>query len=101
MTTNANIHLIAGLKEALDYKEGRPVDVRVTSIVPTEIDVRAVREGLHLSQEEFAARYGLTLSALRNWEQGRRKPEASARVLLKLIEKDPATIDRLLHGQAV
>lgn len=100
MTTNANM-MIAGLKEALDYKEGRPVNVRVTSIVPSDVDVRAIREELHLSQEDFAARYGLTLSALRNWEQGRRKPEATARILLKLIEKDPERIDRLLHGQPV
>ncbi len=98
MTRKANV--IAGLKETLAYKEGRPVDVRATSITPSDIDVKSIREGLRLSQEEFAKRYEITLSALRNWEQGRRKPEGPARVLLKLIEKKPKVIDKILHGAA-
>jgi putative transcriptional regulator len=92
--------IVEGLKEALAYKEGRDVDVRVTCIVPSDIDVKSIRKSLHLTQEEFAKRYGLTLSALRNWEQGRRKPEGPARALLSLIEKNPRAIDTILHGAA-
>lgn len=46
---------------------------------PPSIDVRAVRERLGCTQEEFAARFGLDLAWVRNWEQGRTRPEAAAR----------------------
>jgi putative transcriptional regulator len=51
-----------------------------------EPDVRAVREGYGLSQSKFAALMGISPATLRNWEQGRRKPEGSARVLLLTIQ---------------
>ena len=42
--------------------------------VPAEVDVRAIREKLRLSQPEFAARFGFTAASVRQWEQGRRRP---------------------------
>ncbi|HET8729071.1 MAG TPA: helix-turn-helix domain-containing protein, partial [Alphaproteobacteria bacterium] len=55
-----------------------------------------VRRRLGLSQQEFAARYGFAVSALRDWEQGRRRPEQAARVLLKVIEHEPQAVERAL-----
>lgn len=52
-------------------------------------DVRAIRKELGLTQEEFAETYGFKLGALRNWEQGRRRPDRSARLLLAIIEQQP------------
>lgn len=48
-------------------------------------DVRSVREKYGLSQPRFAALMGISVGTLRNWEQGRRKPEGSARVLLRVV----------------
>ncbi|HSK78997.1 MAG TPA: NadS family protein [Thermoanaerobaculia bacterium] len=57
-----------------------------------EPDVRSLREKHGLSQSRFAAMMGISVEKLRNWEQGRRKPEGSARVLLKVVEKHPEAV---------
>jgi putative transcriptional regulator len=64
--------------------------------VPAEIDVKAIRRRMGLTQAAFAARFGFTLSAVREWEQWRRRPEASARILLKIIEREPDAVERAL-----
>lgn len=64
-------------------------------------DVRSLREKHGLSQSRFAAMMGISVGTLRNWEQGRRKPEGSARVLLKVVEKHPeAVFDVVASGSA-
>jgi putative transcriptional regulator len=50
---------------------------------------RDVRARTKLTQAEFAARIGVPLETVRNWEQGKRSPRGPARALLKLIEKVP------------
>lgn len=61
--------------------------------------VRELREGYGLTQAKFAALMGISVATLRNWEQGRRKPEGSARVLLKVVEKHPeAVLDAVSPG---
>jgi putative transcriptional regulator len=57
-----------------------------------EIDVGKVRAKLGLSQDEFAAAFGVSIGTVRNWEQGRRRPEGPARVLLRVIDKAPKTV---------
>jgi putative transcriptional regulator len=69
---------------------------RVSLVPPASVDVRAVREKLHLSQSEFAARFGFTASAVRQWEQGRRQPHGPARVLLTIIDREPNAVRRAL-----
>lgn len=57
-----------------------------------EPDVRSLREKHGLSQPRFAALMGISVGTLRNWEQGRRKPEGSARVLLRVVERHPEAV---------
>lgn len=57
-----------------------------------DLDVRGLRERHGLSQSKFAALMGISVGTLRNWEQGRRKPEGSARVLLKVVDKHPEAV---------
>ena len=52
-------------------------------------DVAAVREQLGLSQPKMAALMGISVGTLRNWEQGRRRPEGAARTLLRVAAKHP------------
>ena len=66
--------------------------------VPVEVDVKAIRKRLGLTQAAFAQRYGFELSSIRNWEQGRRQPEGPARVLLLVINKEPEAVQRALAG---
>jgi putative transcriptional regulator len=49
-----------------------------------------------LSQAEFARSIGVKKATLVNWEQGRRRPDGPARVLLALIAKDPGIVQRVL-----
>jgi putative transcriptional regulator len=55
-------------------------------------DVRSLRESYGLSQPKFAALLGISVGTLRNWEQGRRRPEGSARVLLRIVAKHPDAV---------
>jgi DNA-binding transcriptional regulator YiaG len=63
-------------------------------------DVRGLRESYGLSQPKFAALLGISVGTLRNWEQGRRRPEGSARVLLQIVAKHPdALLDMAATSQ--
>ena len=57
-----------------------------------ETEVRALREQFGLSQDKFADLVGISVGTLRNWEQGRRKPEGPARVLLRIASRHPEAL---------
>lgn len=59
-------------------------------------DVRALRLRLGLSQERFAARFGFTVSAIRQYESHRRVPTGPVRTLLRVIAKEPDAVTRAL-----
>jgi putative transcriptional regulator len=77
--------MITSLKEAIARAGGENVSVRISTVEIPTVDVRAVRRRLGLSQTEFAAKFGFQPAALRNWEQGRTRPDGPARVLLAVI----------------
>lgn len=63
-------------------------------------DVRELRERYGLSQAKFASLMGISVGTLRNWEQGRRRPEGSARVLLQVVARHPeAVLDAVRGGR--
>lgn len=66
--------------------------------VPPRTDVRALRERLGLSQEEFARRYMLSPRTIQDWEQHRREPSDAARVLLFAISRNHEAVEKALHG---
>ncbi len=55
-------------------------------------NIKRLRAHYQLSQEQFAALFGISVGTLRNWEQGRRTPEGPARVLLQVAEKYPRAV---------
>ncbi len=57
-----------------------------------EPDVVAIREKYGMTQKEFSSMLGISVGTLRNWEQGRRKPQGPAKVLLRIAEKKPKAI---------
>jgi len=83
-----------GTADARAYMEGERKGYKVT--LPESIDVRALRNRLHLSQGRFADAFGLSVDAVRHWESGRRNPEAAARALLMVIAHDPQLVMRAL-----
>jgi putative transcriptional regulator len=58
--------------------------------------VRTLRRALKLSQEEFAARFHIPIGTLRDWEQGRKEPDAAARAYLHVIAREPEVVRRAL-----
>src|SRR6185295_11916034 len=50
---------------------------------------RRIRAQTRLTQAEFAARIGVPIETVRNWEQGKRQPRGPARALLKLLDQAP------------
>ena len=89
--------IIAGLKEAVAWTQGKEVKVRVTTVHVPTIDVRSVRTKLGLSQWEFANKFGFRTATLRNWEQGRTRPDGAARVLLTVIAGNPRAVEDALR----
>ena len=55
-------------------------------------DIKRVREHYRLSQGQFAALMGISVSTLQNWEQGRRTPKGAAQVLLQVASKHPEAV---------
>ena len=96
MSKRAFDKIMQGIGEARAYLEGNADKRRYRVHVPEKVDVKKIRRRLGLSQEAFAQTYGFALSAVRDWEQGRRRPERSARILLKIVEKEPEAVTRAL-----
>ena len=90
--------IIKGLQEAVAYAKGEDSDAVVhrVAVVPEDIDVKRIRNARGYTQARFAATYGFSVDAIRNWEQGRRKPDAAARALLTVIAKEPEAVERAL-----
>ncbi len=82
--------LIESLGDALAHARGEPSGVRVQTVaVP---DVRAIRRKLNMSQLAFAETYRIPLPTLKNWEQGRRHPDAPAAAYLLAISRLPGEV---------
>lgn len=88
--------LVASMQEAVEIVAGRMEPGRVWS-PPASVNVARVRQRTGLSQVAFAARYGFSPGAVRDWEQGRRQPEKAARTLMLIIEREPEAVERALQ----
>lgn len=89
--------LIESLTDALAHAQSEASGVRLHTVeVP---DVRAIRRKLHMSQQEFAETYRIPLPTLKNWEQGRRHPDAPAAAYLFAIARRPREISAAFAPQ--
>lgn len=88
--------LMASLEEAVAIVEGRMAPGRVHQVEVPDVDVQAARQRLGMTQPAFAAAFGVPLPTLRKWEQRVRRPVGPARVLLRVIEREPEAVRRAL-----
>ncbi len=79
--------LLTSIQQAGAIKRGEQEPERKFHI--EQVDVKQIRENYNLSQNEFARMLGISVRTLHNWEQGRRTPVGSARVLLYVAAKYP------------
>ena len=91
--------LVKAMREAAAYMTGEPGATVAHQVrVPDEVDVLAIRKSFKLSRERFAQRFGLDARAVQDWEQGRRRPDRTARILLRTIERHPEAVEDALRG---
>ena len=88
--------LITAMREVVDHVEGRvALPMRYVDI-PEDVDVKAIRSRLGLSQAELSRRYAVSQRSLQEWEQGRRRPEGAVRAYLTVIERNPKAVEEAL-----
>ena len=90
--------IIEGLEQAVAWTRGHNKRVQVTLVEVPQVDVREVRTKMGLSQSQFATKFGLPPATLRNWEQGRARPDAPTCVLLAVIARHPETVEEVLRA---
>lgn len=86
--------LVSSVRQAGKIRRKEMKASRVFDYKPA--DIKAIRERLGKSQAEFALMIGVSVATLRNWEQGRRKPEGPARALLKVAAENPDAVAEAL-----
>ena len=91
--------IMQGMEEVRRWARGEEVPGLRVHPAPHE-DVAAIRKQTGLSQTAFAKQISVSVATLRNWEQGRRRPDGPARVLLALLAKDPDIVRRTLAEAA-
>ena len=82
---------------ALAAPDAQPLTPERLTRMERTPQVKLIRRALGLSQEEFAGRFQIPLGALRDWEQGRKDPDAAARAYLVVIGRNPAAVSKALH----
>ena len=87
--------LLTSVRQAGQIRRGQPKPSRVCTFKPA--DVKALRGALGQSQVELALMIGVSVSTLRNWEQGRRTPDGPALALLRVAERNSEAVVEALH----
>lgn len=89
--------MIRGLEQALAIANGTAKEGTYVVHIPPEIDVKAIRGRLGMTQQEFAISFGFSVNTVRHWEQGRRVPEGPARAYLMVIDREPKAVRKALR----
>jgi putative transcriptional regulator len=93
--SKAGRRILSSVRKARAFARGE-TDKGFVVHVPDEVDVRAIRKRLALTRVEFANHFGFSPDAVKEWEIGRRTPDRSARILLKIVEHEPEAVWRAL-----
>jgi putative transcriptional regulator len=60
--------------------------------------LQSVRRCMNLSQSEFAERFHIPVATLRDWEQARRRPDATVWAYIQVIDREPDAVLRALKA---
>lgn len=90
--TDEDIHAAA-----LSDPDARPLAHEDFQRLKRTPQVKVIRRALGLSQEDFSLRFHIPIGTLRDWEQGRKDPDAAARAYLVVIGRNPVAVTEALH----
>jgi putative transcriptional regulator len=82
-----------GFKSSFTKKELTSLGVKIPKIVITSVQIKEIRKKTNLSQTVFAQLLNVSPSSVKQWEQGKRVPTGSTKVLLELLDKSPHLLD--------
>jgi len=88
----------SGVKVSFTKKELDSLGVNIPKVQFTMDQIIAIRKQMNLSQTVFAKVLNVSASSIRQWEQGKRKPSGSTKILLELLEKSPHLLDYRLSA---
>ncbi len=88
--------LVESIEEAGKIRKGLVKPFRTFRYRP--VDIKRIRNRLHVSQSQFSIMIGVSRSTLQNWEQGRREPEGPAKALLRVVDKKPEAVLEALQA---
>jgi len=88
----------SGVKVSFTKKELDLLGVEIPKVQLTTDQIIAIRKQMNLSQTVFAKVLNVSASSIRQWEQGKRKPSGSTKILLELLEKYPHLLDYRLSA---
>jgi putative transcriptional regulator len=90
--------ILEGLKEAIEWKRGT-LALETVNLDPMPASkIKEIRKRYAKSTKAFEKRFGIPASTMNNWEQGRRKPDPAARLLLKVIDQSPEAVEKAVQA---
>jgi putative transcriptional regulator len=94
--SSAGRRILESAKEALAYARGKAPRGGLVVHIPHDIDLKAARRRMGMSQATFAAHFGVSPRTVQDWEQGHRAPSGPARAFLTVIDREPEAVRRAL-----
>jgi putative transcriptional regulator len=95
--TKFGLELETSAKEILAHVKGEKTLPTRRIVLPDEVDVMRIRKETRMSQAEFARAFCINPRTLQEWEQGRRKPDATSRAYLAVIAKNREAVLKALQ----
>ncbi len=94
--TTLGLALEQSAKEILAHVKGEKTLPTRRVVLPDEVDVTLIRKRARMSQAEFARAFCINPRTLQEWEQGRRKPDATTRAYLAVIARNREAVLKAL-----
>jgi len=99
--SRAGEEILQGMREALAFASGQAAPEAYAVVhLPPDIDVREIRCSLNMTQQGFASAFGFSVTAVRHWEQRRRRPKGAARAYLQVIARNPEAVRLALRAES-
>jgi len=90
----------SGIRTSFSEKELKEFGVVISKVEINAQDIQKIRKKIRLSQSVFARLLNVSSSSVRQWEQGKRKPSGSTKVLLELLRINPTILNYRIESSS-